>query len=61
MEILTMNNLGYISLPLAIEFVKKYKVIGFGFDINKNRIDKFKKGIVNKDILNKTINNEKLL
>ena len=29
--------LGYVGLPLAIEFSKKYKVIGF--DINQNRID----------------------
>ena len=28
--------LGYVGLPLAIEFSKKYKV--FGFDINQNRI-----------------------
>src|SRR6201986_2749867 len=28
--------LGYVGLPLAIEFAKKYKVIGF--DINKDRI-----------------------
>mgnify|MGYP000191351173 CR=1 FL=1 len=29
--------LGYVGLPLAVEFSKKYKVIGF--DINQNRID----------------------
>ena len=29
--------LGYVGLPLAVEFAKKYKVIGF--DINQNRID----------------------
>ena len=29
--------LGYVGLPLAIEFNKKYPVIGF--DINKNRIN----------------------
>ena len=28
--------LGYVGLPLAIEFGKKYEVVGF--DINKNRI-----------------------
>ncbi len=32
--------LGYVGLPLAIEFGKKYKVIGF--DINKVRIDELK-------------------
>jgi UDP-N-acetyl-D-galactosamine dehydrogenase len=35
--------LGYVGLPLALEFGKKTKVIGF--DINKNRIDELKKGI----------------
>ncbi|MDZ7742707.1 MAG: Vi polysaccharide biosynthesis UDP-N-acetylglucosamine C-6 dehydrogenase TviB [Bacteroidota bacterium] len=29
--------LGYVGLPLAVEFAKKYPVIGF--DINKNRIE----------------------
>ena len=36
--------LGYVGLPLAVEFAKKYKVIGF--DINQNRIEELKK---NKD------------
>ncbi len=35
--------LGYIGLPLAIEFSKFYKVIGF--DINKKRIKELKEGI----------------
>ena len=34
---------GYVGLPLAIEFGKKYPTIGF--DINANRIDDLKKGI----------------
>ncbi len=34
---------GYVGLPLAIEFGKKYSTIGF--DINANRIDDLKKGI----------------
>jgi len=33
--------LGYVGLPLAVEFAKKYKVIGF--DINQNRITELKK------------------
>lgn len=32
--------LGYVGLPLAIEFAKKYRTIGF--DINQNRIDQLK-------------------
>ncbi|MES2691158.1 MAG: Vi polysaccharide biosynthesis UDP-N-acetylglucosamine C-6 dehydrogenase TviB [Bacteroidota bacterium] len=35
--------LGYVGLPLAVEFGKKYKTIGF--DINDNRIDELRKGI----------------
>jgi UDP-N-acetyl-D-galactosamine dehydrogenase len=34
--------LGYVGLPLAIEFGKKYKVLGF--DINQSRIDELSKG-----------------
>ena len=34
--------LGYVGLPLAVEFGKKYSVIGF--DINTNRIDALKIG-----------------
>ena len=33
--------LGYVGLPLAIEFAKKYKVIGF--DINQSRIKELEK------------------
>ncbi len=35
--------LGYVGLPLAIEFGKKYKVLGF--DINKTRVEELQKGI----------------
>ncbi|HET8828563.1 MAG TPA: nucleotide sugar dehydrogenase, partial [Pelobium sp.] len=35
--------LGYVGLPLALEFAKKYRVLGF--DINQERIDKLKAGI----------------
>jgi UDP-N-acetyl-D-galactosamine dehydrogenase len=34
--------LGYVGLPLAIEFAKKYRVLGF--DINAKRIDELKSG-----------------
>ena len=37
--------LGYVGLPLAVLFAKKYKVIGF--DIDKNRVDQLKNGIDN--------------
>ncbi|OLQ92094.1 Vi polysaccharide biosynthesis protein VipA/TviB [Vibrio panuliri] len=34
--------LGYVGLPLAVEFGKKYDT--YGFDINPNRIDELKRG-----------------
>lgn len=34
--------LGYVGLPLAIEFGKKYKVLGF--DINNERVNELKRG-----------------
>ena len=37
--------LGYVGLPLALEFAKKYKVIGF--DISSNRVSQL---INHKDI-----------
>ena len=47
MELLNNNiaiiGLGYVGLPLAVEFGKKYNVIGF--DIDENRINDLKKGI----------------
>ena len=35
--------LGYVGLPLAIEFGKKYKVLGY--DINKARVEELQQGI----------------
>jgi UDP-N-acetyl-D-galactosamine dehydrogenase len=34
--------LGYVGLPLAVEFAKKYQVVGF--DINASRVSELKKG-----------------
>jgi UDP-N-acetyl-D-galactosamine dehydrogenase len=39
---LAIIGLGYVGLPLAIEFGKKYNVLGF--DINKSRVDELKSG-----------------
>jgi len=39
---LAIIGLGYVGLPLAVEFGKKYFTIGF--DINQNRIEELKKG-----------------
>jgi UDP-N-acetyl-D-galactosamine dehydrogenase len=35
--------LGYVGLPLAIEFGKQYKVLGY--DINKERVDELNQGV----------------
>jgi UDP-N-acetyl-D-galactosamine dehydrogenase len=43
MPIISVTGLGYVGLPLALEFAKKYKVIGF--DINETRIALMKQGI----------------
>ena len=45
--------LGYVGLPLAIEFSKKNTVIGF--DINQNRVDELNIGL---DITNETTESE---
>ena len=34
--------LGYVGLPLAVEFSKKYKVIGF--DIRASRVEELRRG-----------------
>lgn len=39
---LAVIGLGYVGLPLAIEFGKKFKVLGF--DINSNRVDELTRG-----------------
>lgn len=39
---IAMIGLGYVGLPLAVEFGKKYTTVGF--DINKPRIDELKTG-----------------
>ena len=39
---IAMIGLGYVGLPLAVEFGKKYTTIGF--DINQSRIDELKSG-----------------
>lgn len=41
-SIIGVIGLGYVGLPLAVEFGKKYKTIGF--DINKQRVEELKRG-----------------
>ncbi len=40
---ISVTGLGYVGLPLALEFAKKFSVIGF--DINTERVELMKKGI----------------
>ena len=40
---IALIGLGYVGLPLAVAFGKKFKVVGF--DINQNRINELKNGI----------------
>ena len=52
--------LGYVGLPLAVEFGKKYETVGF--DINQKRVDELKSGIdstleVAENLLNLTLSN----
>ena len=42
-EKLSLVGLGYVGMPIAVAFSKKLKVIGF--DLNKNKIELYKKGI----------------
>ena len=42
-KIISVTGLGYVGLPLALEFAKHFKVIGF--DINVSRVELMKKGI----------------
>lgn len=42
-EKLALVGLGYVGMPIAVEFAKHVKVIGF--DINKKRVDEYRNGI----------------
>lgn len=42
-ETLALVGLGYVGMPIAVEFAKHIKVIGF--DINEKRINEYKNGI----------------
>ena len=52
---ISIIGLGYVGLPLAVEFSKKFKVIGY--DINQSRIEELRKGhdrtfeVSNKELL----------
>ena len=59
---ISVIGLGYVGLPLAVEFAKKYQTIGF--DINENRVAALKEGLdvtleVDKHHLNEVLVNDK--
>lgn len=39
---LAVIGLGYVGMPIAVEFAKKIDVVGF--DVNKSKVDEYKKG-----------------
>ena len=43
MKKIALIGLGYVGLPLAVEFGKKYKTVGF--DINASRVEDLKQGL----------------
>jgi len=42
-EKLALVGLGYVGMPIAVEFAKHIRVIGF--DINEKRVNEYKNGI----------------
>ena len=42
-EKLALVGLGYVGMPIAVEFAKHVKVVGF--DINEKRIEEYRKGV----------------
>ncbi len=59
MKKITIIGLGYVGLPLAIEFAKKFDVLGI--DISKYRINELKRGIdTNDEFMKSEILNAKL-
>ena len=42
-EKLALVGLGYVGMPIAVEFAKHIKVIGF--DINEKRVEEYRNGI----------------
>jgi len=43
LEKIAVIGLGYVGLPLAVEFAKKFDVVGF--DINERRVEELRRGI----------------
>ena len=59
-EIIAVVGLGYVGLPIALEFGKYYNTIGY--DVSKKKISNYKKGNdVNKELDSKSFLKSKLL
>jgi len=53
--------LGYVGLPLAVEFAKKYDNV-IGFDVNSLKLDKYREGIdITNEVGNETLINSRCL
>lgn len=52
---LALVGLGYVGMPIAVEFAKHIKVIGF--DINENRINEYQNGIDSTNEIGEAIKN----
>ena len=56
---ISVIGLGYVGLPVAYSFSKKFKVIGF--DINTNRINDLKKNYdINQSVTQKNLKKSKI-
>lgn len=54
-EKLALVGLGYVGMPIAVEFAKHINVIGF--DINKKRVEEYRNGIDSTNEVGETIKN----
>src|SRR5690625_3818097 len=55
-EKISVIGLGYVGLPVAIEFAKKYNVVGY--DITKEKLEKYLEGIdVTNEVGDKAVQN----
>jgi UDP-N-acetyl-D-galactosamine dehydrogenase len=57
-EKLALVGLGYVGMPIAVEFAKHINVVGF--DINKKRIEEYKNGIDSTNEIGPSIKNTKV-
>lgn len=57
-EKLALVGLGYVGMPIAVEFAKHVKVIGF--DINEKRVNEYKNGIDSTNEVGPAIKNAKV-